>query len=46
MSYHGGDEVGAIVMDIGMHSTKAGFAGEDTPKAIFPSVCYTFLLTP
>jgi actin-related protein len=35
---HGGDEVGGIVMDIGTHTTKAGFSGEDTPKAIFPSV--------
>jgi actin-like protein 6A len=34
---HGGDEVGAVVMDIGTHTTKAGFAGEDMPKAIFPS---------
>ncbi|KAL0486142.1 actin-like protein [Acrasis kona] len=34
---HGGDEVGSLVMDIGTLNTKAGFAGEDTPKAIFPS---------
>lgn len=33
----GGDEVGAIVIDIGSHSTRAGYAGEDTPKADFPS---------
>ncbi len=39
----GGDEIGAIVMDIGTRTTKAGFAGEDTPKAIFPSVrCFSF----
>lgn len=28
----------AIVMDIGSYNVKAGFAGEDTPKAIFPSL--------
>lgn len=31
---YGGDEVGAIVFDVGSHTTKAGFAGEDTPKVI------------
>lgn len=40
------DEVSAIVMDIGSYNVKAGFAGEDAPKAIFPSVrmknTYTF----
>ena len=35
MSVFGGDEVGALVFDIGTHMTRAGFAGEDTPK-----VCY------
>jgi hypothetical protein len=29
---YGGDEVGAVVFDIGSHTTKAGFAGEDAPK--------------
>lgn len=33
----GGDEVGAVVIEIGTHSTRAGFAGEDSPKAVFPS---------
>lgn len=37
MSVFGGDEVGALVFDIGTHMTRAGFAGEDTPKAVFPS---------
>ena len=32
------DEVNAIVLDLGAGSVKAGYAGEDTPKAIFPSV--------
>lgn len=26
------DEVGAIVFDIGAHSIRAGYAGEDCPK--------------
>ena len=26
------DEVGAIVVDIGSHTTRAGYAGEDMPK--------------
>lgn len=32
------DEVSAIVVDVGYTNTKAGFAGEDNPKAVFPSV--------
>ena len=32
------DEVNAIVIDIGSYSVKGGYAGEDTPKAVFPSV--------
>lgn len=32
------DEVNAIVVDIGSCTTKAGYAGEDTPKCVFPSV--------
>lgn len=35
---YGGDEVGAIVIDIGHESIRAGFAGEDTPKADIPSI--------
>ncbi|MCO5550613.1 hypothetical protein L7F22_004101 [Adiantum nelumboides] len=35
---YGGDEVSAIVVDLGSHSCKAGYAGEDAPKAVFPSV--------
>lgn len=31
------DEVGALVLDVGSYTTKAGFAGEDTPKSIFPT---------
>ncbi|EPS72646.1 hypothetical protein M569_02110, partial [Genlisea aurea] len=32
------DEVSAIVVDLGSHTCKAGYAGEDAPKAVFPSV--------
>ncbi|KAL4593289.1 actin-like protein 6B isoform X1, partial [Arapaima gigas] len=31
------DEVGALVFDIGSFSTRAGYAGEDCPKADFPT---------
>jgi len=34
---YGGDEVNAVVLDIGSCTVKAGYAGEDTPKAVFPS---------
>jgi actin-related protein len=34
---YGGDEVGALVFDFGSHSIRAGYAGEDTPKADIPS---------
>jgi len=37
---YGGDEVGALVFDPGYGSFRAGFAGEDAPKADIPShVC-------
>jgi len=32
------DEVQAIVMDIGSTTTKSGYAGEDCPKFVVPSV--------
>ncbi|PHH83457.1 hypothetical protein CDD82_773 [Ophiocordyceps australis] len=34
---YGGDEVSALVLDAGYCHTRAGFAGEDVPKAILPS---------
>ncbi|KAJ2548766.1 NuA4 histone acetyltransferase subunit [Coemansia sp. RSA 1933] len=37
MPTYGGDEVNAVVLDIGSTWTRAGFAGEDMPKAYFPS---------
>lgn len=35
---HFADDVSAVVIDIGTHSTKAGYAGEDTPRCVIPSV--------
>ena len=29
---YGGDEVSAIVLDVGSNTCKGGYAGEDTPK--------------
>ncbi|KAK9815677.1 hypothetical protein WJX72_007893 [[Myrmecia] bisecta] len=34
---YGGDEVNAIVLDVGSSTVKGGYAGEDTPKAVYPS---------
>lgn len=34
---YGGDEVGAVVFDIGSYSVRAGYAGEDSPKAEIPT---------
>ncbi|XP_054710495.1 actin-like protein 6B [Uloborus diversus] len=34
---YGGDEVGALVFDFGHYSIRAGYAGEDTPKADLPT---------
>ena len=34
---YGGDEIGALVLDVGSHTLKLGYAGEDTPKAVFSS---------
>lgn len=40
------DEVNAVVLDIGTYAVKAGYAGEDTPKYVFPSVRQPARLTP
>ncbi|CAK9185667.1 unnamed protein product [Ilex paraguariensis] len=40
---YGGDEVSAIVIDLGSHTCKAGYAGEDAPKAVFPSLGWLLL---
>jgi actin-like protein 6A len=37
ISLVGGDDVGALVFDIGSQWTRAGFAGEDVPKCHVPS---------
>ncbi|CCX34003.1 actin family [Pyronema domesticum] len=34
---YGGDEISALVLDPGQCWTRAGFAGEDTPKTVIPS---------
>ncbi|KAJ3024929.1 UNVERIFIED_CONTAM: Brahma associated protein 55kD [Siphonaria sp. JEL0065] len=34
----GGDDVSALVFDIGSSTAKVGFAGDDGPRAVFPSV--------
>lgn len=31
------DEVAALVLDIGSQSLRAGYAGDDTPKAVIPT---------
>lgn len=35
---YGGDEIGALVFDLGHHSLRVGYAQEDTPKAEIPAV--------
>ncbi|KJA24495.1 hypothetical protein HYPSUDRAFT_200384 [Hypholoma sublateritium FD-334 SS-4] len=37
MVNYGGDEVSALVIDIGTSSLRAGYAGDDAPKAIIPT---------
>ena len=34
---YGGDEVGALVVDVGSHTLKAGYAGEEMPKCVLPN---------
>jgi hypothetical protein len=34
---YGGDDISAIVLDAGSSSTRAGWAGEDTPRVVIPS---------
>ncbi|KAI7654649.1 hypothetical protein KC322_g18488, partial [Hortaea werneckii] len=34
---YGGDEISALILDPGSYSTRAGFAGEDTPKSVVPT---------
>lgn len=44
--FHSGDNINAVVADIGSYATKIGFAGEDFPKAYFRSVRAHVLITP
>lgn len=37
-SYYSGNNVGAIVADVGSYATKIGWAGDDYPKSYFRSV--------
>ena len=37
LTMYGVDEVAALVLDPGYSTTRAGFAGEDTPKSIVPT---------
>eukprot|EP00123_Amoebidium_parasiticum_P009327 comp19398_c0_seq1/m.22443 comp19398_c0_seq1/g.22443 ORF comp19398_c0_seq1/g.22443 comp19398_c0_seq1/m.22443 type:complete len:439 (-) comp19398_c0_seq1:635-1951(-) len=34
---YGGDEVGALVLEVGSYMTKGGYAGEDCPSCTFPT---------
>lgn len=34
---YGGDDVSALILEVGSYWTKAGYAGEDVPKAAFPT---------
>jgi hypothetical protein len=36
--FYSGDNINAVVADIGAYATKIGFAGEDYPKGYFRSV--------
>lgn len=40
------DEVNALVLDVGSLYVKGGYAGDDVPKAIFPSVSHPVLCYP
>ena len=36
-----GEEAQALVLDNGSGMMTAGFAGDDAPRAVFPSVCFS-----
>eukprot|EP00923_Selenidium_pygospionis_P000311 GHVN01000630.1.p1 GENE.GHVN01000630.1~~GHVN01000630.1.p1 ORF type:complete len:456 (+),score=39.77 GHVN01000630.1:4940-6307(+) len=38
VKWHGGDDVGALVFDIGSASARVGYAGDDTPKQVWDSI--------
>jgi actin-like protein 6A len=35
--FNSGDDIGAVVADVGSYGTRIGFAGEDSPRANFPT---------
>ncbi|KAL5162519.1 Actin-related protein 4A [Glycine soja] len=39
------DEVSTIVIDLGSHTCKASYVGEDAPKVVFPSRCVEHTLS-
>jgi actin-related protein len=38
------DEVAALVVDNGSGMCKAGFAGDDAPRAVFPSIVFNTIV--
>ena len=41
----GGDEVGAVVLDMGSDTIKAGHAGEDIPRVSLKPFLFLFVFT-
>ena len=40
----GGEDINALVFDIGTHSIRVGYAGDFEPKAVFPTVVGTKII--
>ena len=40
------DEVGAIVFDVGAHTVRAGYAGEDCPKVLHLPLTVSYCYSP
>ena len=38
MNYGAADEISAVVIDNGSGMCKAGFGGDDAPRAVFPAI--------
>ncbi|RYY83416.1 hypothetical protein EON63_11260 [archaeon] len=38
----GGENIGAVVADVGSHFTRIGYAGEDCPRAFHQTVSFAF----
>ena len=41
---YGGDEIGALVLDVGSHTLKAGYAGEGQRSQPTPAAPFSVLL--